>query len=564
MRRRKNKLESYNLIDEPWIQVLKNDGNVTEVSLSDFFNNAHNYLRFAGETPVQDFAVLRFLLSVMHTVFSRVDSEGNIYEGIILDEKMKQEEPVDEWENDSYPEKLMKTWDTLWKMDTLPEIITEYLYKWKDRFDFFDKENPFYQISEEQFKKLGGKGGEIQFKYINRLISESNNKQELFSPYSEKDKNNLTIPEAIRWLISFQGYTGTGDKKKHPSLKSSAGKGWLLGLSGIYLSGNNLKDTLLLNMVMNQNTTIQKPIWEKDFSEKESSLLDAHPDNLSELYTSWSRLLYMNHSEENLISVEAFQLPGINPREFFLEPMTMWRYAKSGNDKDHTVPKQYTPEKSFWRSFGNLMGQTDKKTLNRRPGIIDWYNCLIERGTVIDGRISIMASAMNYNRDASTMPNDEITDEINIYSHILSDIGEKGWIPRITGEIERTQETIFGSIVRFGKDIETIRNQPGGNLSLNLEQEVYFLIDSPFRDWLSGLKPEDSKEEKIIEWRRILEKILISKADFLIKNSGNREYKGIETQLKEGGKSGVKNIFTAYNNFKWNINKILWDGGGSQ
>ena len=70
---------SFNLLDEPWISVMSMDGQQLDVSLKEVFSHAQEYQCLAGEMETQNFAVLRFLLSVVQTVFSRFDSEGRPY-----------------------------------------------------------------------------------------------------------------------------------------------------------------------------------------------------------------------------------------------------------------------------------------------------------------------------------------------------------------------------------------------------------------------------------------------------------------------------------------------------
>ena len=66
----------YNLLDERWVRVRGQDYTVQEVSLLDALLHAHEYRDLAGELPTQDAAMLRLLLAVLHTVFSRVDCNG--------------------------------------------------------------------------------------------------------------------------------------------------------------------------------------------------------------------------------------------------------------------------------------------------------------------------------------------------------------------------------------------------------------------------------------------------------------------------------------------------------
>ena len=69
------KEREFNLLEEPWIKVLDGECRIHEVSLTDLFEQAHIYRDLCGELPTQDFAVLRLLLAVLHTVFSRYDKE---------------------------------------------------------------------------------------------------------------------------------------------------------------------------------------------------------------------------------------------------------------------------------------------------------------------------------------------------------------------------------------------------------------------------------------------------------------------------------------------------------
>lgn len=78
---------SFNLVTEPWIQVLDKNGNPKEVSLLDVFEDAASYQRLAGDMASQDLVILRLLVAILTTVYSRVDANGEVYEWLTLDEK---------------------------------------------------------------------------------------------------------------------------------------------------------------------------------------------------------------------------------------------------------------------------------------------------------------------------------------------------------------------------------------------------------------------------------------------------------------------------------------------
>lgn len=92
----------FNLLREPWVRVRTQDCTVQEVSLTDALLHAHAYVDLAGEMPTQDAAMLRLLLAVLHTVFSRVDGNGV-------------PAPFEE------PRDALQRWGELWQLGHFPE-----------------------------------------------------------------------------------------------------------------------------------------------------------------------------------------------------------------------------------------------------------------------------------------------------------------------------------------------------------------------------------------------------------------------------------------------------------
>lgn len=80
---------------------------------------------------------------------------------------------------------------------------------------------------------------------------------------------------------------------------------------------------------------------------------------------------------------------------------------------------------------------------------------------------------------------------------------------------------------------------------------MYFGIDSSFRLWLSNIKYNDEKEQKVLEWNNKLKTLVIQMADGILKSAGDRDFKGIVVDEK------IKNIATAYNKFTYLLNKEL-------
>lgn len=558
-------MSRFNLIDEPWISVVVNEkGQTEEVSLKSLFENAHDYKRIAGDTETQDFAVLRVLLAVLHTVFSRFDAQGKPYGFFVLDERYKPTSLIEDEEDvDDYTDALGKTWEDLWKARRFPKVVNEYLEKWHDRFYLLDEEYPFYQVtaadmSSENISK--SVPGAVSGKNINRLISESGNKIALFSPRTTDNKAILSEAECTRWLLTFQGYTGLSDKVIFGKDKYKSSKGWLFDIGGLTIEGRNLFETLMLNLILvhsepGYRDTQQKPCWEYSSSEMvQYYFLGVDYDNLAALYTNWSRAVYIepNIDFEKPFECHIVKLPDIKHSDNFLEPMTIWQFNKSGPNKDTYTPRKHQVNQSIWRSFGLLSLPSSSENNQRQPGIINWVSDI--SSIIGDYNITLRAISMKDDGNATSwVPVDEATDKLSINDLILKDVEENGWIPRINDAVEETKKVVESTYRKFLLGIKEIRNIDS---NLFVDEEVgnlYFQIDQPFNRWLSDLRPDDSKDERIFEWRSTLKAMVLRQAQQLVKNAGPRDYTGIIDKST----GTVKNIATIYNSFIYFLNQQL-------
>lgn len=562
-------MSEFNLIDEPWISVVTGYKGTTElVGLREFFQNAQSYIDFAGDMPTQDFAVMRFLLAILHTVFSRFDADGNPYEMVNLNEKMKQVENVDEEDEEDYEDVLMETWENLWKAGKFPEIVIDYLECWHDRFYLFDDDYPFYQVTKEEIsgsKISKAKPSETLGKNINRLISESGNKVALFSPKYSFDDNKeiLTCAEITRWLISFQSYASLSDKVKFTNKNYKASKGWLFDLGGVFLSSDNLFKTLILNLVLvntsntDYNKNLQKPVWEYKPSEVVKKYMsDNSINNIAELYTAYSRAVYISDFDtKKPFKMGIVKLPEVLHKNNFLEPMTVWRYNKDGPNKGEFTPRKHQLNKSLWRSFGLITKTEDanegnNNTAKRKPGIIDWLNSLDDY--IGDEVVKINSISMEDDGNAmSWVPTNEIVDNLYIEVYLVNDSDDEGWIFRINKVVDKTKYIVDKIFWSFVNDTKKIRNIETNDYASIYTESLYYELDKPFRDWLANIDYEDSMDEKTNAWYKELKKITISQAEKIVAESGPRDFIGIVED------DSVRNIATAFNFFMARINKEL-------
>lgn len=575
----------YNLLDEKWVAVICQDGGQTElVSLKELFANAQHYYDLAGEMKTQDFAVMRVLLAVLHTVFSRFDAEGEPYDLLEIDEeRFQQEEPVSEEDLEKYEDMLFDTWMDLWEERRFPEIVQEYLERWRDHFYLFDDRYPFYQVTAEEMEELAAGGGQFFGKNINRTVSESNNKVALFAPTADikREKDRLSYDQLARWLITFQGYTGTGDKKKVTGTgdkkkvretELTCSKGWLFDLGGVYLQGKNLFETLLLNCKLSvthdkddegrqELRAIQIPSWERSSIENVDVYFKNQVTNLATLYSSWSRAVSFdqNFQEGEAFSCYIAKLPEINHVNNFLEPMTCWMQANSGLNKGAFLPKKHRPEEAMWRNFSILMGLEQEGEKSWRPGILRWYAKISEELKEISHyRITICGVSMRDDGNATSWsPTDEIVDTINLETAVAVDTGSDGWLVVINHLINETRHKMDRTLGGFLRNISTIRgyDKKDNQLVNRGREELYQRIDVSFRDWLGKISVSDSTNEKSNEWYSVLETSLIDYGSEIFEHATERDFKGVskkDTSLEQ--RKGM-NIATAYNVFRRRVYK---------
>lgn len=81
----------FNLLNEPWILVMKENGTSEEMNIIQVLSNAHEIRSISGETSTQDLAILRLLIAIISAIYLRIDHNGNISE--IIDE----DDAIERW-----------------------------------------------------------------------------------------------------------------------------------------------------------------------------------------------------------------------------------------------------------------------------------------------------------------------------------------------------------------------------------------------------------------------------------------------------------------------------------
>ena len=442
---------AFNLVDEPWIRVMTPDCRVSEVSLLDALVNAHIYKSIAGEMEAQNVAVLRLLIAVAHTVFTRVNLDG-------------EQDPVEDEKT------AMDRWATLMRNGKLPpDPIQDYLKTWHERFWLFHPERPFYQVPSACI------GTKYDACKLNGAVSESGNNARLFSSVAGVEKRSMSFSESARWLLFINGFDDCAAKPKGkdlPSIKVA----WLGHLGLVTVAGDSLFESILLNMTMLINgeeiwQKDDKPIWELgEVREKEREIISM-PQDFAGLLTLQSRRLLLIREEDRVTGYHVLGGDAFDETSDKSEPMTLWKKSEI-NKKLIFKPCQHDRARQIWRDFGAFVKVGENE---RRPGVVAWCSLLQNQRIVPRHRyITFRICSTRYKPPLLSCITDSFSDVLSFHVNLLTDAG-KVWIRQIEEQLNKIEEAAMQV----------------GNLEVNLGKALglYYLCDACF---LVGLESEDT------------------------------------------------------------------------
>lgn len=528
-------MKELNLATDPWIKVFTNNSETKTVSMIDFFENAQNYHILAGEMSAQDAITLRFLLAVLTTVYTRVDSKGKPYAWIKLDDKF-QVEKVEK--SNSMDEDLLNTWKDLFLADHFSEAVTNYLVANKDKFDF----SKLYQVDEETFNDLAKKkisigkvNSTVDIKQINRTISESNNSPAIFSPKTNLNKDKLEIDELVRWIIMYQNIAGVTDKNK---VASSTSAGWYYKLNPVFIQQNNLFKTLMLNFVLDtyeDGYRVEQPVWEFDSTKEYVKFLISNPDitkqSRSMIYTLGARMLHINWDKENPVIFTA-GLPQFENTNAFNDLMAI--FVKKDDDEVSIPVALKDMERDLWLDLDKIIYKLDHK-----PGVIEWLKRLALAGAIDPSTKIILrrVDLINSGKPTSQLPEVQYDKTINF---TLKDIVNSDSIKRIK-EVAETSRELANLYWRFTKDIADLRGLSNSSLIATRQKyDFAHKLSAVFDLWIRS-----DESLTVNTWKNQVRPIFEEEGERLLEQASPRDIKGKKNEDGE-----IVNIFTFYNRYK--------------
>lgn len=547
----------FNLLDEPWIRVMTEDCTVVERSLMQVLLNSHQYQRLAGELPTQDVALLRLLLAILQTVFYRVDPEG-------------EDDPIED------RAAAIRRWQALWNAGRFPvQPIRTYLETWKDRFWLFHPEHPFYQVP------AAAVGTKFKASKLNGELSESAHKMRLFPLRDGEEKETLSYAEAARWLVTLIGFDDSASTKK----ETGTGTGWLGDRVNVYAIGENLFETLMLNLVFLKDGRYvwaeNIPAWEQPTMTIAKKREIPLPDNQAELLTLQSRRLILSREENRVtgFSSTGGDFFGKEGRvNAFSEQMTLWRAGKTPkNAVPQFVPASVDPWRQMWRDFEVILGRREDTHI---PGVVAWLTELRRKNVIPKKYVHIASVGVTYDSKKGSIA-DIISDHLDFQMSLLDAAGEL-WIVLVGGEIHLIDkvaralgalaEGLYlaqgGQLDGAGKKARQSQRDEGMRL-------LYAAVDLPFREWLAhiGAQHGDDENTRAQEqqcWRSIVFRIADNLGREMVRDAGTAAFTGrwiVNEMAETNGRFFTKtngerkSVFysspTEYNRYLNNLKSLL-------
>ena len=504
-------MNSFNLMDRPWISVRKTDGEIDTVSILNLFENSKHYSSLATELPLTDFVLLRILLAILHRSWE--DSKSEDF-ATALDH-----------------------WEEKWKASSLLDTdVLAYCEKVHARFDIMDASAPFFQVADLHTANN-------EWKPISLLFPDITEPGSLFTMAT--DLQSASPAQTARMLITTMAWDFSGIKSGavgDPRVKGGRGypigTGWAGWMGATIVEGKNLHETILLNYIAMENFDGQAtqgsdedlPPWEKaPLDEKPVKI--AHysggldPENFAsgpiELFTWQQRRIRVKW--DNGLAVGCLVANGDPVGHVVqqgVEQMTPWRFSEPQSKKFKTpryMPFQLQQGRALWRSLNGILPNSEPPKVQKGIGqgsdlqkpasTVSWISLLLrEKALAETYPIHIRMMSMEYGANSSSYAN-IIADHITVPSALLNE--EQVELQKSAQLAVSMTDRVAYALIRYYKNLRAAvgqREVSDAEIE-DVRSRFYSEVDPGFRKWLLQLQPGVSLNEQMSLWQQFLKKL---------------------------------------------------------
>jgi len=509
-------LPSFSLVRQPWIPVVRVDGRVQDLSILGVLEQAGELRQITGDVPTQVFAIQRILLAILHRAWEGPRS--------IQDWTFRREH-----------------WD-----DSLAEA-RGYLDAFGDRFDLRHPRAPFFQVADLQTANDEHSG-------LEKLIADVPNGQPFFTTRIGRGLERISWPEAARWLIHVHAFDPSGIKSGavgDPRVKGGKGyplgTGWSGQIGGVSLVGADVRETLLLNLLVPQECEIQSseqdvPPWERPALGAGVEGADSRPPTgYLDLYTWQARRVRLVGDDDGVVGLILAQGDRATPQNRQgLEPMSAWRFSEPQTKKFGTptyMPLKHEPERSFWRGLPALLPEVVGPGASRapahrlQPAVMKWVDVLRFAGTLgSDTVVRVRATGMAYGTNESVI--DEIVDDVLALPIALLRADQSRLRTVAVEAVEQADKAVL-ALANLAGNLQAAAGADDVDGPRDRAREVaYAGLDAPFRTWVLSLRLDEDPLEASARWQQQVRAIVWSLSRELIGATGPAGWIGREVRKR--------------------------------
>ncbi|WP_066082223.1 type I-E CRISPR-associated protein Cse1/CasA [Pseudoclavibacter albus] len=533
---------SFNLIDEPWVLVELLDGSTSELGLAEVFSQAHEIRRLQGELASQDFAMLRVLLAILYRALDPVP----------------QGDPIGGW-------------DEFYHLEELPiDPIVTYLETWRERFDLCGP-TPFLQTAELRNSK-------DEWKSLSLIVPDSDPDGALFTMRSEL--NTLSLAEAARWLVHCQAYDPSGIKMGavgDPRVKGGKGYpigiGWCGWLGGTWIEGDTLRETLLLNLVLDRQPRSRRdiPIWEEtSLPVTERDVEERGPHGLLGLLT-WPQRRLRLRVEDGVAT--AVLVANGDPIDYLTqnvnEVMTPWRFSEPQTTKAKAVrymPRALSGERAMWRGLSTLLphGNIEQRktkygtvAASAPAGVLVWAGHLIEAGALeADKLLNIRVVSFVYGTQSASYER-IVSDELRFVAGLTALEGEQ--LRSLAVQAAQRAEEAARAVRTLANAIAQAAGGEAVGAGARAEAELFAEFDRSYPEWLGTLRIDSDLNSSLARWTQHVRGAAQASAERLVAAAPPGAWVGRVVDSRFHPEGQVLTVGTASSRFRWQLGKALGD-----
>lgn len=539
----------FDLIDEPWILATDPTGNVRPVGLRDVFSGETLLTGIRGDSPAQDYSIVRLLQSIFASAHKE---DTHVGPGQIFD----------------YP---------LWMSDQLRRIqrrgkdpaTLAYLEKYRDRFDLFHSECPFMQVAG-----LRVASGEV--KHITTIVPEA--QDSYFSMRAGNARDSFSFAEAARWLVFIHAFDisgiksgAVGDSRVKGGKGYPIGTGWSGMTGGTLVQGQSLLETLVLNTTPEALTNPQdKPVWERapyGPDSRDTVGENPEPQGPIDLATWQSRRIRLQAEGDRVVGVvlgNGDKIPDAGAN-VMADTMTPYRFStnKSKKGLDVYFPRPYDPERTMWRALDSLVvAETDggfsaKEKAPKRPRNLDNLAYLSQRIDGVPEILNVDLVSVEYGPQASSVVS---TYSAHMSMPVLLLLTEA---EHLRTTVRSAAKSTMDAAIALGRFAGNLLVAAGGAYEFRTAptDQVLGELEPRFNAWLrtlASLTPDDDGSTHFHNWQATARSTITNHALVMLRGAGPKALAGrIEHSSSEDKGGRVVSAATYYQMLQKNLDQLF-------